>query len=200
MELSLALAFGAGVLSFITPCVLALVPVYLAFLAEAAASTSGPTAQTPTAVTPVRSHPVFVQALLFIGGFGAVFVVLGIAAGVIGSALFREPLVRQLTGVVIIVLGVVMTGALGPVLDRLPTPAPAVSLPAGRISRAMALGALVALGWTPCIGPVLGAILAMGASSQDVARSASPRSGPRGPRRTRRPTPSATWTRRSSTG
>ncbi|MGH2392785.1 MAG: cytochrome c biogenesis protein CcdA, partial [Candidatus Limnocylindria bacterium] len=66
-------------------------------------------------------------------------------------------------------LGVLMTGAFGPILDRVPRLAPGVDLPTSRPARAVGLGALVAVGWTPCIGPVLGAILAMGASTQDVA-------------------------------
>lgn len=176
MELSLALAFAAGIVSFLTPCVLALVPVYLAFLAEAAVS--APAASVPgpdgagAAVArrlAIGSGPVFVQAVLFTLGFSAVFVLLGVSVGLVGAALFRDPLVRQLTGVVIIALGLLMTGIFGPVLDRLPRLAPSVDLPTGRAARALGLGALVAVGWTPCIGPVLGAILAMGASTQDVA-------------------------------
>ena len=178
MELSLALAFGAGLISFVTPCVLALVPVYVAFLAEAAATapqpisvgvggeTAGQAAATQRPI--IGSGPVMAQALLFTVGFSAVFVLLGVSVGLIGTALFHDPLARQLAGVVIIVLGLLMTGLFGPVLDRIPNPAPRVELPAGRATRALGLGALVAVGWTPCIGPVLGAILAMGASTQDV--------------------------------
>lgn len=170
MELSLALAFTAGLVSFLTPCVLALVPVYLAFLADAALSV--PVSSTAGAAVVRRpaigSSPVLGQALLFSLGFSLVFVLLGVTAGLVGAVLFRDPLVRQLAGVLIIALGVLMTGAFGPVLDRLSAP-PTPTGPTGRISRAVGLGALVAVGWTPCIGPVLGAILAMGASTQDVA-------------------------------
>jgi cytochrome c-type biogenesis protein len=171
MELSLALAFAAGIVSFLTPCVLALVPVYLAFLAEAAVSAPAPGAgAAAVARSPaVGSGSVLFQALLFTLGFSAVFVLLGVSAGLLGATLFRDPLVRQLVGVVIIVLGILMTGALGPILDRIPGGVPTVELPAGRAARALGLGSLVAVGWTPCIGPVLGAILAMGASTQDVA-------------------------------
>jgi len=176
MELSLALAFAAGFVSFVTPCVLALVPVYLAFLAEAAASVPAPAGAGATAGTTPRldtgAGPVLGQAALFTLGFGTVFVLLGVSAGLVGAALFRDPLIRQLSGVVIIVIGLLMTGLFGPVLDRLPIPDTSTRLPAGRISRAVGLGALVGVGWTPCIGPVLGAILVMGASTQDVAAAA----------------------------
>jgi cytochrome c-type biogenesis protein len=167
VELSLALAFAAGVVSFITPCVLALVPVYLAVLADAAVVAPAPAvAEAPPAVGGRR--PMLVAAALFTLGFSTVFVLLGISVGLIGLALFREPLVRQLAGAVVIGLGLLMTGMFGPVLDRLPNPASALPPATARESRALALGAVVAIGWTPCIGPVLGAILAMGASTQDV--------------------------------
>jgi cytochrome c-type biogenesis protein len=161
VELSLALAFVAGAASFVTPCVLALVPIYLAVLADAAVGTRSTTA----------------QAGLFALGFSLVFVVLGISVGLIGVVLFREPLVRQVAGVLVIGLGLLMTGVFGPVLDRLPNPVAAVAGPGGVSEMhaspggapwTLALGALVAIGWTPCIGPVLGAILALGASTQDV--------------------------------
>lgn len=170
MELSLALAFAAGVVSFITPCVLALVPVYLAVLADAAMVASAIEVAAPGSGAPARSarRPVLAAAGLFTLGFSTVFVLLGISVGLIGMALFREPLVRQLAGVAVIVLGLLMTGLFGSVLDRLPNPAAALPPATGHGSRALVLGAVVAIGWTPCIGPVLGAILAMGASTQDV--------------------------------
>ena len=161
MELSLALAFGAGLVSFVTPCVLALVPVYVAFLAEAAGAPDGTAGAS-------GSGRVLLQAALFVGGFSALFVVLGVSAGLVGVALLRAPLTRELVGVAVMAIGVLMTGVFGPVMERLPALAPAVALPSGRATRSVALGGLVALGWTPCIGPVLGAILAVGASSQDI--------------------------------
>lgn len=155
MELSLALAFVAGLASFVTPCVLALLPVYVAVLADAA----------------VGARSALAQAGLFALGFGAVFVLLGISVGLLGVVLFREPLVRQIAGIVVIGLGLLMTGLFGSVLDRVPNPAGALPSPA-TTTRPLALGVLVAIGWTPCIGPVLGAILAMGASTQDVVAAA----------------------------
>jgi cytochrome c-type biogenesis protein len=105
------------------------------------------------------------QALLFIGGFTAVFVVLGTSIGVVGAPLFRIPEIRQLAGIAVIALGVLTTGLFGPVLDRFRIGLDASSLPAARSLRSVALGGLVGVGWTPCIGPVLGAIFTMGISS-----------------------------------
>ena len=163
MDVSLALAFAAGLLSFVSPCVLALVPVYLAFLGESA------TVAGPGAAALTWRGPVFSQALLFVAGFAVIFVLLGTSVGIFGSFLFRIDAARQLAGVVVIAIGLLTTGIFGPVLDRfMRVGLRADRLPDARAARALTLGALVAVGWTPCIGPVLGAILTMGASSRDA--------------------------------
>lgn len=163
-EVSIALAIAAGALSFLSPCVLALVPVYLAFIGEAAsAGASRPDAG--GAGTAVVTPNVIGQALLFIAGFSFVFVVVGSAIGLIGVPLFRIPEARQVAGGIVVVLGLLTTGIFGPVFDRLRIGLDPSVLPTARSVRALSLGAFVAVGWTPCIGPVLGAILTMGASS-----------------------------------
>lgn len=154
-EVSIAAAIAAGALSFLSPCVLALLPVYLAFLGEASASPGAP----------AGNRDVVTQALLFVGGFSALFVVLGTLIGIIGVPLFRIPEARQAAGIAVIVLGILTTGVFGPVLDRFRIGLDPGWLPTARASRALALGAFVAIGWTPCIGPVLGAIFTMGLSS-----------------------------------
>ncbi len=157
-EVSIAVAIAAGALSFVSPCVLALLPVYLAFLGNAAvADESGTVAATRGAVLG--------QALLFVLGFSILFVVLGTSIGIVGGPLLRIPEARQIAGILVIVLGIVTTGVFGPLLDRLRVSVDPTWLPAARTGRAVGLGALVAIGWTPCIGPVLGAIFTMGASS-----------------------------------
>jgi cytochrome c-type biogenesis protein len=167
-DVSLALAFAAGVLSFISPCVLALVPVYLAFLGESAATASadGPTGG--------WHGPVMGQAALFVLGFSILFILLGVSVGLVGGPLLgtERPLVRQVAGAVIIALGVVTTGVFGPILDRLSVAPPMQLLPAARSARAVSLGILVGVGWTPCIGAVLGTILTLGLSSQQVGVAA----------------------------
>ena len=163
MDISLALAFAAGVVSFVSPCVLALVPVYLAFLGETATVAGAGTA----ALT--WRGPVFTQALLFVAGFAVLFVVLGTSIGLFGSVLFRIEGARQVAGLAVVGIGVLTTGVFGPVLDRfMRMDLRTELLPTARSARAFALGGLVAIGWTPCIGPVLGAILTMGASSRDA--------------------------------
>jgi len=158
-EVSIGVAFVAGLISFVSPCVLALLPVYLAFLGDTAVAGS------PGGAAIVSRRSVLPQALLFIGGFTAVFVVLGTSIGLVGGPLFRIPEIRQVAGVAVIVLGILTTGVFGPVLDRMSLGLDPAGLPAARSLRSLALGAFVAVGWTPCIGPVLGAIFTMGASS-----------------------------------
>jgi cytochrome c-type biogenesis protein len=160
-DVSIALAIAAGALSFLSPCVLALLPVYLAFLGEAAVA---PTAVGSSAAVASRGS-VLPQALLFVIGFSVLFVVVGTSIGLFGAPLFRIPVARQAAGIAVIALGIVSTGAFGPILDRFRIGLDPAALPTARSVRALALGAFVAIGWTPCIGPVLGAILTMGASS-----------------------------------
>jgi cytochrome c-type biogenesis protein len=163
MDVSLALAFAAGLLSFVSPCVLALVPVYLAFLSESA------TVAAHGGATQTWRGPVFSQALLFVAGFAVIFVLLGTSVGLFGNVLFRIDAARQLAGVLVIGIGLLTTGIFGPELDRfMRVGVRADRLPDTRAARALTLGALVAVGWTPCIGPVRGAILTMGASSRDA--------------------------------
>jgi cytochrome c-type biogenesis protein len=161
-DVSLAVAFAAGALSFISPCVLALLPVYLAFLGNAAV------AGTPNGALVAPRSAVLPQALLFIGGFSLVFVIVGTSIGLIGAPLFGVPVIRQVAGIAVIILGVLTTGIFGPVMDRFSPGIDPSVLPTARGARALGLGALVAVGWTPCIGPVLGAIFTMGASSGSV--------------------------------
>jgi cytochrome c-type biogenesis protein len=145
-DVSIVLALAAGALSFVSPCVLALLPVYLAFLGTAVVEGGGSgTATKRVAVLP--------QALLFVVGFSALFIMVGTTLGVLGAPLFRNvPAARQVAGI-------------GPLLDRMRIGIDASWLPTARSGRSLALGVLVGIGWTPCIGPVLGAILTMGASS-----------------------------------
>ena len=158
-EVSIGLAFVAGLISFVSPCVLALLPVYLAFLGDASVAHGG---DGPAVVSRSTILP---QALLFIGGFTTVFVVLGTSIGLVGGPLFRIPEIRQVAGIVVIGVGILTTGVFGPVLDRFRIGLDSTTLPAARSLRSLALGGFVAVGWTPCIGPVLGAIFTMGVSS-----------------------------------
>ncbi len=160
-------ALIAGLVSFLSPCVLPLVPPYLVFLAGASLERFADKEPEPR----VRRETVL-AAVLFVLGFGTVFVALGASASVIGSLIraYSGPL-AILAGVVIIVMGLHFLGLTQIALlhrqKRLD-----VAKPVG-LWGAYVIGLAFAFGWTPCIGPILAAILAVAASEQTVAKGAS---------------------------
>jgi len=165
-------ALGAGILSFLSPCVLPLVPPYLAFMAGV--SLDQMTARDSTvAATPsgVRAR-VMASAVMFVLGFATVFVALGATASA-ASALIAEnlTLLSQVAGVVIIVLGLHFLGVFRIALLYREARFHPAAKPAGLLG-AYAIGLAFAFGWTPCVGPVLAAILMVAASEQSVTYGA----------------------------
>ena len=160
-------ALIAGLVSFLSPCVLPLVPPYLIFLA----GTSLERFADREPETRVRRETVL-AALLFVLGFSTVFVALGASASVVGSLIraYSEPL-AIIAGVVIIVMGLHFLGVT-PIAWLHHQKRLEVSKPVG-LWGAYVIGLAFAFGWTPCIGPILAAILAVAASQETVARGAS---------------------------
>jgi len=172
MELTLAAAIFAGLVSFISPCVLPVVPAYLGQLGITAASATlgvaGAAGGTLALSQPAQTRwQVLPHALAFVLGFGAVFVLLGLTAYVL-RPVFDLPLARQIGGVVLIILGLNLMGVLRlralarswrPMerFGQQPLGGAAARSPLG----AAALGSVFAVGWTPCVGPTLGAILGL---------------------------------------
>jgi cytochrome c-type biogenesis protein len=165
-DVTIPAALLAGVISFLSPCVLPLVPPYLIFLA----GTSLERFADREPEIRVRRETVL-AALLFVLGFSTVFVALGASASVIGSLIrvYSGPL-ATIAGVVIIVMGLHFLG-----LTRIAwlhhQKRLEVAKPVG-LWGAYVIGLAFAFGWTPCIGPILAAILAVAASEQTVARGA----------------------------
>ena len=197
MELTIAVALGAGLLSFLSPCVLPLVPAYLGQLS--AVAVVGRADGVPSRWLAVR------HAIAYVVGFGAVFTLLGVTATYLAGPLVDYlPLLRRIGGIVLIVLGLNLAGVLRiPALDRTWRPLEAgaagsvasatgtmaLATPGvgggeagtrarfgdrlgGRIVGArggwlasFGLGAIFAIGWTPCIGIILGGILTLAATS-----------------------------------
>ncbi len=199
-DLTLLVAFAAGVISFLSPCVLPLVPAYLGQLTAVAvaAAAAGTTPSRWTALP---------HAMAYVAGFGAVFTLLGVTATFAAAGLSAYlPVLRQVGGVILIVLGLNLAGVLRiPRLERtwrpldagasgsLATATGTVSLSSasaasgtggtagfaerlgGRLVNSrggwlasFGLGAIFAIGWTPCIGVILGGILALASTSQTV--------------------------------
>jgi cytochrome c-type biogenesis protein len=165
-DVTIAAALAAGIVSFLSPCVLPLVPPYLVFLAGTSLERLAGQAAAP----PVRRATV-VAALLFVGGFSTVFVALGASASVIGSLIraYSGPL-AIIAGIAIIVMGLHFLG-LFRIGFLMREKRAEVEKPVG-LWGAYVMGLAFAFGWTPCIGPILAAILAVAASGQTVAHGA----------------------------
>ena len=178
MDLTIAAALIAGIVSFISPCVLPVVPAYLGQIGIVAAAATATATVTPFAgsqVTLTTSRwRVLPHAIAFVFGFGFVFTLLGLTAYVAAGPLRDNlTLLRQIGGIVLIVLGLNLMGVIRiPILSRTWKPGqsefgrqPLGGAAARGPLGAFALGTVFAIGWTPCIGPTLGAILTLSAIS-----------------------------------
>jgi cytochrome c-type biogenesis protein len=165
-EVSVLAALFAGLISFLSPCVLPLVPPYLAFLAGSSLERLA-----DAEPAPLVKRDVLVAALLFVAGFSTVFVALGAGASVIGGLLrFYSHELSIVAGIVIIVMGLHFLG-ITPIAFLYRQARIDVQKPVG-LWGAYVMGLAFAFGWTPCIGPILAAILAVAASEQTVAKGA----------------------------
>jgi cytochrome c-type biogenesis protein len=156
-------AFLAGLLMFLAPCTLPIVPGYLAFIAG-----------NPTGNSASSRRRVLFNAFAFVIGFSIIFILLGTFAAAIGSFLgpWRDTLGR-LAGALIIIFGLTMLGIVRiPVLSQERRMAIPHFLTIGRIESSLLIGALFALGWSPCIGPILGSILLFASSSATATQGA----------------------------
>jgi len=157
--LGIAVAFAAGLLSFLSPCVLPLVPSYIGFL----------TGMTLPEVSG-RRRAALIHALLFIGGFSLVFVLLGASATALGRALnYYQVWLQRVGGVLVILFGLLCLGVFKVGLLTQERRLHLERKPVGYLGSVL-VGMAFAAGWTPCIGPVLGGILGLAATSGDVSR------------------------------
>src|SRR5437868_9437892 len=165
MIVDLALAFLAGLLSFASTCVLPLVPAYVAYMGAASSGTT----------TTLRQQlRVLRNAALFVGGFATAFVALGASFGLMGAELEAyRPLLLQIAGLALVVIGIALL-----TLGRIPGLMSekrfdiAHRLPLAPWS-SYVIGLAFAIGWTPCVGPILAAILLRAGSSGTAAQGAT---------------------------
>lgn len=165
-DVTLPAVFAAGALSFLSPCVLPLVPPYLCFLAGSTLD---------QLVSDERPRSVSARTLgaaaLFVLGFATVFVALGATASALGRLLLANaPLLSSVAGVAIIVMGLHFLGVFR-IGFLMRDTRMEVQKPVG-LWGAYLMGLAFAFGWTPCIGPVLAAVLSVAASETTVARGA----------------------------
>lgn len=157
---ALLIALGGGVASFVSPCVLPLLPAYLSFV-------SGLSVQE----TQKGNRRVVWGTLAFVLGFSAVFTLMGAGFSFAGALVTNKGILRIVGGVLLILLGAVLVGLTVPSFmqrDVRPLLARAPRGPAG----AFVMGVAFAFGWTPCVGPILGAILTMAAEGRSPAAGA----------------------------
>jgi cytochrome c-type biogenesis protein len=150
---AIGLAFAAGLLSFVSPCVLPLLPVYLSFISGVGVDDLG------------REHRKLLwTSLLFVAGFTAVFVLMGAGAGGVGRLFIQyRDVLMIVAGAFIAFSGLVVAGVI-----HLPEPVLKVAPRRAGAGGAFLTGAALAIGWTPCVGYVLAAILSMAATSQSA--------------------------------
>ena len=173
-NVTLLAAFGAGILSFISPCVLPLIPGYLSFISglsldEMRGTSAGGGAAVAVAAPPAVRRQVILASLAFIVGFSIVFVALGASASAIGQyVMSRLTLLGRIAGAVVIVFGLHTMGILRIewLYQEKRVQAPQ-KRPEGFIGAAL-VGMAFAFGWTPCLGPILAGILAVAATQETV--------------------------------
>ena len=158
-SLGLFVAFAAGLLSFLSPCVLPLVPSYIGFLTGMSL---------PEMAS--RRRVALLHALLFVLGFSLVFMVLGASATALGRALnYYQHWLQRIGGVLIVLFGLVCLGVIRAPFLTQERRLQMEQKPVGLLGSAL-VGMAFGAGWTPCIGPVLGAILGLAATTQDLSR------------------------------
>ena len=157
-EISLVIAFGGGLLSFLSPCVLPLVPVYLANLAGASALGTDSGGHLRTS---------FFHSLSFVLGFSLVFITLGTAAGLVGSVVgYYQNILHRVAGGLLIAFGLFLLAALKIPWLNYEAHINYKTRTNPSYLRSLLIGSAFSLGWTPCIGPILGGILTLAGSSQ----------------------------------
>lgn len=164
-QVSLFAAFSAGLLSFISPCVLPLVPSYLSYITGLSVENLAKVEERER-----FKSAILLNALLFIAGFSTVFIAFGASASLIGQVLYEyQDIIRKIGGVLIIIFGLYLLGILK--LNIFMTERRLVhfeSRPVGYLGSFL-IGTAFAAGWTPCVGPVLGTILAYASTTESMS-------------------------------
>jgi cytochrome c-type biogenesis protein len=149
--------FGAGVASFLAPCIIPLVPAYLGIIVGEVGDAHDPAAAVPA-------------TLIFIAGFTTVFAGLGALAGLLGSSLSTfQDAVRVVGGVVIVIMGLALLGVGQRLFGREKRLIPQLPAVTG-VARPYVVGVAFGAGWSPCVGPLLAAALTIAARSGEVGR------------------------------
>lgn len=164
-QLTLSLAFGAGIVSFVSPCVLPLLPAYVTYL-------TGSSLEELAEGKGGGRRTMLLNGIFFVLGFTIVFVVLGLGFSSVGRLLTEHMgIVRRVGGVVVIVFGLYMAGLLQLMTLEREARMQAPVRPPGPFN-SLLLGAVFSAGWTPCIGPVLASVLLLAGTAQTAREGA----------------------------
>ena len=162
MSVSIGLAFLAGLASFLSPCVLSLVPAYVGYL-------SGRTIQQAKHGESQNQWSTLIHGLFFILGFSVVFIILGVAVSTLGSILFESRLwISRIGGVFVIVFGLHITGLIHIKYLDYDLRLAGKSYKKRSYFSSLLMGIFFSAGWSPCVGPVLGAILTLALQSGSI--------------------------------
>lgn len=158
-NISLAAAFSAGLLSFLSPCILPLIPAYLSYISGNAVSE----------ITGNDKKGLMLKAFGFVLGFSLVFVLMGASASTLGQLFAKyQPILMKLGGILIIIMGIHLTGLLK--IQALYQEKRLIALSEkNRGLGSLFVGMAFATGWTPCIGPILSSILILAGSMETVS-------------------------------
>lgn len=163
-QISLIAAFSAGLLSFVSPCVLPLVPSYISYITGLSVE------QLTDASERVKfKKAIVLNSLLFIAGFSSVFIAFGASATLLGQVLITyQDHIRRFGGVLIVVFGLYLLGILNLNFLKMEHRFQFRSRPTGYLGSFL-IGVAFAAGWTPCVGPVLGSILLYASTTDSLA-------------------------------
>ncbi len=166
-DVTIWMAFVAGILSFLSPCVLPLVPGYVSFISGVSLQEIKES-HTGSALSHKKKLSVVLNAMFFVAGFSGVFILLGASATWIGALLSSKiTFLTKMAGLVIIIFGLFKIGLIRPLVFFKEARFNVGDNKLGLIW-AFLVGAAFAFGWTPCIGPILGGILAYAGTLEDV--------------------------------
>jgi cytochrome c-type biogenesis protein len=168
-DVSLLAAFAGGVFSFISPCVLPLVPGYVSFISGMSFEDMKGIKDVDAAQAAARRRRLLFTSLAFVAGLSLVFIAFGASATALAKLLGRyQPILEKIAGVVVIIFGLHLTGIFRIKWLDMDTRKQTSTRPAGLFG-AFVVGVAFALGWTPCIGPILGGILVIAGSKETVS-------------------------------
>ena len=168
-DISITMAFAAGLISFLSPCVLPLIPGYISFISGFSLEEIK-TADKSKALIHKDNRIIFINAVFFVTGFSMVFILLGASATWIGTFISSNmPILVKIAGLIIIIFGLFKMGIIRPLFFYKEAKFQLEDKKFG-FAGAMLIGAAFAFGWTPCIGPILGGILAYAGTLEKVSQ------------------------------